>query len=69
MATRSETQPPAEHVGTEQADEVIALLELLAADATVAEIAAADAPAEARDLALRITSAREVHSPLVCYQR
>nr|WP_255524158.1 helix-turn-helix domain-containing protein [Terrabacter sp. MAHUQ-38] len=37
------------------------LLELLASDATVAEVAAADAPAEARDLALRITSTREVH--------
>ena len=52
MVTRSETAT---------ADQVMRLLELLAADATVAEVAAADAPAEARDLALRITSAREVH--------
>jgi hypothetical protein len=46
---------------TTTAEQVMRLLELLAADATVAEVAAADAPAEARDLALRITSAREVH--------
>ena len=52
MVTRSETTT---------ADQVMRLLELLASDATVAEVAAADAPAEARDLALRITSAREVH--------
>jgi hypothetical protein len=51
VVTRSETT----------ADQVMRLLELLAADATVAEVAAAEAPAEARDLALRITSAREVH--------
>ena len=60
MATRSETQP-ADQAGAEQADQVVGLLELLAADAPVAEIAAADAPSEARDLALRIASAREVH--------
>lgn len=52
MVTRSDTTT---------AEQVMRLLELLAADATVAEVAAADAPAEARDLALRITSAREVH--------
>jgi len=52
VVTRSETTT---------ADQVMRLLELLASDATVAEVAAADAPAEARDLALRITSAREVH--------
>ncbi|WP_323098582.1 helix-turn-helix domain-containing protein [Intrasporangium sp. YIM S08009] len=52
MVTRSETTT---------ADQAMRLLELLATDATVAEVAAADAPAEARDLALRITSAREVH--------
>ncbi len=51
MVTRSDTT----------AEQVMNLLELLAADATVAEVAAADAPAEARDLALRVTSAREVH--------
>ena len=56
MAPRTETQTPAD-----QAEQVIHLLELLAADAPVAEIAAADAPPEARDLALRITGAREVH--------
>jgi hypothetical protein len=53
---RSETQTPAD-----EAEQVIHLLGLLASDAPVAEIAAAEAPAEARDLALRITGAREVH--------
>lgn len=62
MATHSETPSPAdpaEH--TQKAEQVMHLLELLASDATVAEVAAADAPAEARDLALRIRSTREVH--------
>ncbi|GAA1973484.1 GAF domain-containing protein [Terrabacter lapilli] len=45
----------------DQVDQVVHLLELLAADAPVAAVAAVDAPADARDLALRIASAREVH--------
>ena len=53
--------PSESQIDAETAEQVMSLLELLAADAPVAEIAAADAPAEARDLALRITSAREVH--------
>ena len=62
MATRSETPSPADAAGqTQQEQQLMHLLELLASDATVAEVAAADAPAAARDLALRITSAREVH--------
>ena len=44
-----------------EVDPVVHLLELLAADAPVAAVAAVDAPTDARDLALRIASAREVH--------
>ncbi len=40
---------------------VVRLLELLAADAPLAELAAAPAPSPARELALRIGSARTVH--------
>ena len=62
MATRSETSQAADPaVAAEHARQVLHLLELLAADAPVAEVAAATAPTEARDLALRIASAREVH--------
>lgn len=62
MATPSDTSQTADPaVATEHAQQVMHLLELLAADAPVAEVAAAPAPAEARDLALRIASAREVH--------
>ncbi|MGW5237971.1 helix-turn-helix domain-containing protein [Monashia sp. NPDC004114] len=43
------------------AEQMLHLLELLARDATTAQVAAADAPAAARELALRITNAREVH--------
>ncbi|WP_353354213.1 helix-turn-helix domain-containing protein [Intrasporangium sp. DVR] len=42
-------------------DQVLHLLELLASGATVAEIAAADAPPAARDLALRISHTRDLH--------
>ena len=42
-------------------EDVLHLLELLASDATTAEVAAAPAPPEARGLALRIAGAREVH--------
>ncbi|WP_374969355.1 helix-turn-helix domain-containing protein [Terrabacter sp. BE26] len=42
-------------------DQVVHLLELLAADAPVATVAAVEAPMAARELALRIASAREVH--------
>ena len=42
-------------------DAALRLLELLASDAPIAEIASVDAPAAARDLALRIGSAREAH--------
>lgn len=42
-------------------DDVLALLELLASDASTGEVAAAPAPPAARDLALRIAGAREVH--------
>jgi GAF domain-containing protein/sugar diacid utilization regulator len=48
-------------IDAETAEQVMTLLELLAADAPVTQIAAAPAPAGARDLALRITQAREVH--------
>jgi len=56
VAPRTESDAP-----TVQAGQVMHLLELLANDATIAQIAAADAPPAARDLALRVTSAREVH--------
>ena len=56
MATHSRTEP-----STGTAAQVMRLLELLASDAPVAEIAAIDAPSAARDLALRITASREVH--------
>lgn len=42
-------------------DQVIGLLELLASDAPVARLAAAPAPEEARELALRVGAAREQH--------
>jgi GAF domain-containing protein/sugar diacid utilization regulator len=53
--------PTDSQIDAEAAEQMMALLELLAADAPVARIAAAPAPAGARDLALRITQAREVH--------
>lgn len=53
--------PTDSQMDAEAAEQMLALLELLAADAPVARIAAAPAPAGARDLALRITQAREVH--------
>ena len=56
MAADTDTDSPAL-----EAQQVLHLLELLASDATVAQVAATDAPQAARDLALRITSAREVH--------
>ena len=42
-------------------EDVLRLLELLASGASTAELAAAPAPAPARDLALRVAAAREVH--------
>ncbi|MER7070699.1 helix-turn-helix domain-containing protein [Terrabacter sp. NPDC000476] len=51
-----ETQPPTDETG-----QVVRLLELLAADAPLSEVAAVDAPSPARELALRIAGAREVH--------
>ncbi|GAA5028658.1 helix-turn-helix domain-containing protein [Terrabacter aeriphilus] len=51
-----DTQPPADETG-----QVVRLLELLAADAPLSEVAAVDAPSPARELALRIAGAREVH--------
>ncbi|GAA2152414.1 sugar diacid utilization regulator [Humibacillus xanthopallidus] len=53
--------PTDSEIDAEAAEQVMTLLELLAADAPVAQIAAAPAPAGARDLALRITQTREVH--------
>ncbi|WP_392543567.1 helix-turn-helix domain-containing protein [Oryzobacter telluris] len=53
MTSEPEQQTPA--------GDVLALLALLAEDAPTADVAAAPAPPEARDLALRVTAAREVH--------
>jgi GAF domain-containing protein/sugar diacid utilization regulator len=53
--------PTESHVDAETAEQVMSLLELLASDAPVSQIAATEAPTVARDLALRITQAREVH--------
>jgi len=55
---RVEQAGRSEQPGLEQ---VVHLLELLAADAPVATVAAVEAPVAARELALRIASAREVH--------
>ncbi|GAA2039145.1 GAF domain-containing protein [Terrabacter terrae] len=75
MTTSPETRTPAQRPSTSserlggagrreqpaQLDQVVHLLELLAADAPVATVAAVEAPVAARELALRIASAREVH--------
>ncbi|TQM57783.1 helix-turn-helix domain-containing protein [Humibacillus xanthopallidus] len=53
--------PTDSQIDAEAAEQVMTLLELLASGAPVAQIAAAPAPAAARDLALRITQTREVH--------
>ena len=53
--------PTESRIDAETAEQVMTLLELLAADAPVSQIASTEAPAGARDLALRITQAREVH--------
>ena len=42
-------------------EDVLGLLELLASGASTADVAAAPAPPAARDLALRVAAAREVH--------
>ncbi|HET9631161.1 MAG TPA: helix-turn-helix domain-containing protein [Terrabacter sp.] len=59
--TRTQHQRSQAAGEVDQVDQVVQLLELLAADAPVAAVAAVDAPTDARDLALRIASAREVH--------
>ena len=46
---------------SEQTEQVVHLLELLAADAPVGQLADAPAPERARDLALRIGATRELH--------
>ncbi|HEU5159357.1 MAG TPA: helix-turn-helix domain-containing protein [Streptosporangiaceae bacterium] len=48
-------------MATEPRDATLQLLELLASDASVAEIAAVEAPAAARELAMRIGSTRDLH--------
>ncbi len=53
--------PTESRIDADTAEQVMTLLELLAADAPVSQIAATEAPTVARDLALRITQAREVH--------
>ena len=42
-------------------DQVVGLLELLAADASISRLAAAPAPERAKDLALRVVTARDQH--------
>ena len=46
---------------SEQTEQVVHLLELLAADGPVDQLADAPAPERARDLALRIGATRELH--------
>ena len=53
--------PSDSRTDADTAEQVMTLLELLASNAPVAQIAATEAPTVARDLALRITQAREVH--------
>ena len=53
--------PTESRIDADTAEQVMTLLELLASDAPVSQVASAEAPAAARDLALRITQAREVH--------
>ncbi len=47
--------------GDAPVDQVIGLLELLASDASITRLAAAPAPDEAKDLALRVGAARDQH--------
>jgi GAF domain-containing protein len=48
-------------VATDRRDATMQLLELLASDASVGEIAAVEAPVAARELAMRIGSTRDLH--------
>lgn len=61
LAVRSAYDQPVTPTTDTATLQVLHLLELLASDASVGQVAAAEAPAAARDLALRIASNREVN--------